>query len=250
MKVSIVTVVYNGADTIRDAIESVLSQTHADLEYIIVDGASSDGTIDVINAYGDRIQQFVSEPDRGIYDAMNKGIGLAKGDIIGILNADDLYPNEHVIARVVETFTQINTDAVYGNLVYADRNNPDQITRYWRAGLYRTGAFLQGWMPPHPTFFVRADLYRQFGLYNLVMRSAADYELMLRFIHKQKISLAYLNEVLVVMRTGGISNRDVKNRLRANQEDRQAWQLNELRPHFYTLWLKPLRKITQFFRRN
>jgi glycosyltransferase involved in cell wall biosynthesis len=246
MTVSIITVVYNGADTIAEAIESVMGQTYPNIEYIIIDGASTDGTQAIIARYADRIARYVSEPDAGLYDAMNKGLKLATGEVTGILNADDLYRHPDVVSRAVAALQTHNADAVYGNLVYAERANPEQVTRYWRAGRYRPGAFLHGWMPPHPTFFVRTALYRQYGYFSTELRSAADYELMLRLIHKHRIRLTYLNEVMVVMRTGGISNSSVKNRLRANREDRMAWQMNQLRPRWYTLWVKPLRKLTQF----
>ncbi|WP_375446337.1 glycosyltransferase family 2 protein [uncultured Fibrella sp.] len=250
MTVSIITVVYNGAETIAEAIDSVLGQTYPHIEYIIIDGASTDGTQAIITRYGAQISQFVSEPDRGLYDAMNKGIQRATGDIIGILNADDLYRHTDVISRIVDTFTQHQADAVYGDLVYAQRHAPDQVTRYWQAGTYKPGAFLRGWMPPHPTFFVRSKVYRQHGYFTTSLRSAADYELMLRFVHKHNIQVAYLNEVVVVMRLGGVSNSSLLNRLRANQEDRVAWQMNEIRPNWFTLWLKPLRKIGQFWQRK
>lgn len=247
MKVSIITVVYNGADTIADAIDSVLAQTYPDIEYIIIDGASTDGTQAVVARYGNRVAHFVSEPDRGLYDAMNKGVRLATGDIIGILNADDLYRHPEVISRMVAKLTESGADAIYGDLVYADRENPDRVTRYWRAGHYEPGAFLMGWMPPHPTFFVRAWVYRQHGYFNTDLRSAADYELMLRFIHKHNITITYLSEVTVIMRNGGVSNSSLQNRWRANQEDRRAWQINDVQPHWFTLWLKPLRKLGQFW---
>ncbi|MBO0938373.1 glycosyltransferase [Fibrella sp. HMF5335] len=248
MTVSIITVVYNGANTIAEAIESVLGQSYSPIEYIIIDGASTDGTADIIRSYGNSIARFISEPDGGIYDAMNKGIAAATGDIIGILNADDLYRHPDVIGRVVDVFQQQPTvDGVYGDLVYAQRNEPDRVTRYWRAGDYQHGDFLYGWMPPHPTFFVRTNVYKKYGMFTTSLRSAADYELMLRLIHKHQIRIAYLNEVLVVMRLGGVSNSSLRNRLKANREDRMAWQLNELKPNWLTLWLKPIRKLSQFW---
>ncbi|MEZ0542767.1 glycosyltransferase family 2 protein [Fibrella arboris] len=250
MTVSIITVVFNGAATIAEAIESVLGQTYPHIEYIIIDGASTDGTQEIVARYSDRISQFVSEPDRGLYDAMNKGIQRATGDIIGILNADDLYRHTDIISRIVDTFSQQEADAVYGDLVYAQREAPDRVKRYWQAGNYKPGAFLRGWMPPHPTFFVRATIYQRHGYFTTSLRSAADYELMLRFVHKHQIQVAYLNEVVVVMRLGGVSNSSLANRLRANREDRLAWQLNDMKPNWFTLWLKPLRKIGQFWQRT
>jgi glycosyltransferase involved in cell wall biosynthesis len=246
MKVSIITVVYNGADHIRDCIESILTQTYPAIEYIVIDGNSTDGTVDIIRSYGTKIAKFISEPDNGLYDAMNKGIGMATGDVIGILNADDFYRHERVIENMVATFDRTGSDAVYGDLLYVDRVNPKLIKRYWRSGNFTGRNFLWGWMPGHPTFFAKRSLYEQYGKFRLDMKSAADYELMLRFVHKHKARLAYMNEITIVMRAGGISNSTLKNRLRANNEDRLAWELNGVKPYFFTLWLKPLRKLGQF----
>ncbi len=249
MKVSIITVVYNGAEHIRDCVDSVLEQTYPDLEYIIVDGQSTDGTADLVRSYGTKIAKFISEPDRGLYDAMNKGIGLATGDVIGLLNADDFYRHARVIENMVATFTRTGSDAVYGDMLYVDRHDTSRLTRYWRSGWYRPNAFLWGWMPGHLSFFAKRRLYEQYGGFRLDLKSAADYELLLRFIHKQGATLAYMNEVTIVMRAGGMSNSSLKNRLRANREDRLAWTLNHLNPYFFTLWLKPLRKLSQYLRK-
>ena len=249
MKVSIITVVYNGAEFIRDCIESVLSQTYSDLEYIVVDGNSTDGTVELVRAYGNRIARFISEPDKGLYDAMNKGLRLATGEVIGLLNADDFYRHNRVIENMVATVERTDSDAVYGDLIYVDRNNTRKVKRYWRSGEYTKNAFLWGWMPGHPSFFAKRILYEQYGMFRLDMKSAADYELMLRFIHKHQIKLAYMNEVTIVMRVGGISNSSLENRLRANRDDRIAWQNNRLKPYFFTFWLKPLRKLHQYVSR-
>lgn len=246
MKVSIITVVYNGAEFVRDCIESVLNQTYPDIEYIVVDGKSTDGTVDIIQSYGQRIARFVSEPDKGLYDAMNKGLDLATGEVIGIMNADDFYRHNRVIENMIATFGRTGSDAVYGDMIYVDRTSTERIKRYWRSGWYTKNAFLWGWMPGHLSFFAKRSLYEQYGGFRLDMKSAADYELMLRFIHKNNIKLAYMDEVTIVMRMGGISNSSVKNRLRANREDRLAWQVNRLTPYFFTFWLKPLRKINQY----
>jgi len=247
VKVSIITVVYNGASTLRDCIDSVLRQSYQDIEYLVIDGGSTDGTVELVRSYGSRITRFVSEPDQGLYDAMNKGLRLATGDLIGILNADDFYRHDQVIERVAALADQENSEAIYGDLVYVDANDTRKITRYWSSGKYRKGAFRWGWMPPHPTFFVRRSVYLRFGLFQTRFRSAADYELMLRFVHRHGIKVSYLKEVLVVMRAGGVSNRTVGNRLNANREDQEAWELNGIKPYFFTHWLKPMRKIFQFF---
>lgn len=249
MKVSIITVSYNSDKTIRDTIESVLSQTHSDIEYIIIDGASSDKTIDVVRSYGDKIHTVVSEKDSGLYDAMNKGIQKATGDVIGILNSDDLYADENVLRDVVAEFDTSPIDGVYSDLVYVQEDNVDQVSRYWRSGEYSPKSFLNGWMPPHPTFFVRKECYDRFGTYNLTFKTSADYELMLRFIYKNHVQVGYLPRVTVKMRMGGQSNASFMNRLTSNKEDRRAWTVNGLKPRPYTLTMKPMRKIGQFFKK-
>ena len=246
MKVSIITVVYNGAEHIRDCIDSVLGQTYADIEYIIIDGKSTDGTVEIVQSYGTKVARFVSESDKGLYDAMNKGICLATGDVIGLLNADDFYRHNRVIANMVALFERTGSDAVYGDMLYVDRHDTRKLTRYWRSGWYKENAFVWGWMPGHLSFFAKRKLYETYGLFRTDMKSAADYELLLRFIHKNKTKLAYMDEVTIVMRAGGVSNSSLANRLRANRDDRLAWELNGMKPYFFTLWLKPLRKLNQY----
>jgi glycosyltransferase involved in cell wall biosynthesis len=249
MRVSIITISFNSASTIEDTINSVLAQDYSNIEYIVIDGCSTDGTVNIINKFHSKIHYFLSEKDQGIYDAMNKGLRSATGDIIGILNSDDIYENDQVISKIVETFSNTNSDAVYGDLVYVKKDDTKSITRKWISGEYKEGMFLKGWMPPHPTFFVKKEVYQKFGLFNISFKISADYEIMLRFIHKNKISISYLPQVLVKMRAGGESNITITNRLHANKEDRLAWRINGLNPAFFTLWLKPFRKISQFLKR-
>jgi glycosyltransferase involved in cell wall biosynthesis len=245
-KISIITVTYNSAQTLEQTIQSVLLQDYENVEYIIVDGKSTDDTLSIIRNYRHKIDHFISEKDNGIYDAINKGIALATGDIIGILHADDFYMHDNVLSHVTETFKKNNADAVYADLYYVDKDNTDKIVRKWKSRNYSEGKFLWGWMPPHPTFFVKKEMYNKHGVYSTELRTAADYELMLRFIHKQKIKLAYLPEFIVKMRTGGKSNDSVKSRVKANKDDRKAWEMNNMKPYFFTLTLKPMRKISQF----
>lgn len=249
VKVSIITITHNSASTLRDTIQSVVSQTYKDIEYIIVDGLSTDNSMEIVKEYKDRISRVVSEKDHGLYDALNKGIKLATGDVVGIIHSDDFYTSEHVIANIVSVFEKENPEAVYADLYYVDKEDTHKIFRKWKSGEYKHGMFLHGWMPPHPTFFVKRCVYEQHGGFNLQLKSAADYELMLRFIHKHKIAVAYLPEFIIKMRVGGKSNKSVKNRIKANQEDRNAWKINGLKPKLHTLYLKPLRKIIQLFRK-
>jgi len=245
MTISIITATYNSAATVRDTLECVAAQDYGSVEHIIVDGLSKDNTLSIVSEFP-HVSKVLSEKDKGIYDAMNKGVGLASGDVIGILNSDDFYCSPQVLSLVMTAFQDPAVDAVYGDLHYVHQQNTAKITRKWKAGRFRANNFYFGWMPPHPAFFVRRKVYEQAGVFNTSLRSAADYELMLRVLLKHKMKAAYIPEVLVKMRAGGMSNASLKNRLRANNEDRQAWELNQLKPYFFTIWLKPVRKIFQF----
>ena len=245
MKVSIITATYNSAATVADTLASVQMQTYASMEHIVIDGKSSDDTLLIIDKAG-HVEKLVSENDNGIYDAMNKGIQLATGDIIGILNSDDFYAHERVIEEVVDLFEKAGCDAVYGDLIFVHPDNPKKILRKWIAGGYDNNLFLKGWMPPHPTFFIRRELYQQFGNFNVSLKSSADYELLLRMMYMHKIKVAYLPHVLVHMRSGGQSTKSLGNRIKAHKEDYAAWGINNLKPRWYTLLLKPIRKIKQF----
>jgi glycosyltransferase involved in cell wall biosynthesis len=247
LKISIITVTYNSAATIGQTILSVINQTYPDIEYIIVDGKSTDNTLQIVEKYKGRIAKVISEADKGLYDALNKGIDIASGDVIGILHSDDFYIDNNVIQKYADTFVKNASDAVYSDLYYVDKNNTDKVIRRWKSGENKVHSFINGWMPPHPTFFVKKEIYQKFGKFNLEFKSAADYELMLRFIQKFRISISYLPEYTIKMRMGGKSNVSVQNRINANLEDRKAWEINGLKPRFYTLYLKPLRKILQFF---
>lgn len=247
MKVSIITVCYNSSETIESTIQSVVAQNYPDIEYIIIDGLSSDNTVQIVEKYKSKIAKIISEKDKGIYDAINKGIALATGDIVAILHADDFYTDQNVISTIVDTFNKQNVDAVYGDLQYVDRTDTDKIKRNWISGAYQKQNFLKGWMPPHPSFFVKKECYDKFGNFNTTLLSAADYELMLRFLYKNNCSVAYIPKVLVKMRVGGKSNVSLMNRIKANREDKKAWELNGLSPSMFTFVRKPLSKLGQFF---
>ncbi|MFD2515659.1 glycosyltransferase family 2 protein [Pontibacter locisalis] len=249
MKISIITIVFNRCDTIAETIESVVGQTYPDIEYIVVDGLSTDGTVEIVQSYGARIAKFVSEKDDGLYDAINKGISLATGEVIGLLHSDDIFFSKDSVAMIARTFLDQNTDSVYADLLYVQKENTNKTVRYWISGLYNRKRFLRGWMPPHPTFYVRKSLFDKHGVYNTDFKSAADYELMLRFLYKHKVSTAYLPVKLVKMRVGGKSNISLQNRIRANREDHHSWVVNDLVPKFYTRYFKPLRKLVQYLKK-
>lgn len=226
MRISIITAVYNNEHTLSYAIDSVFCQKFVDIEYVVIDGGSSDKTVDIIRSYRNKISKFISEPDKGIYDAMNKGIELASGDIIGILNSDDMYANDTVLHDVVETFEQTGADVVYGDLVYVSKEDPDKVMRYWKSGPYKLGSFLKGWHPAHPAFFVRKEIYDKYGIFDLSFDISADFELMLRLFEKYKVKSTYLPKVLVKMRLGGESNRSLSNIVKGNLNILRAFRKN------------------------
>jgi glycosyltransferase len=246
LKVSIITVTFNSGATVADTLESVRCQNYDNIEHIIVDGHSQDETMEIVRSFP-HVKKWISEKDGGIYDAMNKGIQMATGDIIGILNSDDVYANSQVISKIAACFQKKSTETVYSDLNYVKAEDLEKVVRHWKSGDFKRENFYYGWMPPHPTFFVRREVYEKAGFFNLSLKSSADYELMLRILFKHQFGTTYLPEVLVKMRSGGASNSSFKNRILANQEDRKAWKLNQLHPYFFTLYLKPLRKIMQFF---
>lgn len=245
MKISVITIAYNSGHSIRDAIDSVLSQTHPDVEYIIVDGKSKDNTVEIVKSYGDRITRFVSEPDKGIYDALNKGIGMATGEVIGFMHSDDLFANEHILSKVAALFENNKTDSIYGDLEYVYKEDTNKVLRYWKSGIFSLRNLKLGWMPPHPTFYVKRSVYEKYGAFNTDYRIAADYDTMLRFLGKYRITTNYLPEVMVKMRVGGASNRSLKNIIQKSKEDFKAIRDNEF-GNVFTLAFKNLRKITQF----
>jgi glycosyltransferase len=232
---------------IGDAIKSVLGQDCPGVEYIIVDGGSTDSTLEIIKSYGSRINKMISEPDKGIYDAMNKGIKLASGDIVGILNSDDVYADNMVLSEVVEMFRKTGADAVYGDLVYVGKDDASRVVRYWRAGQYRPGNFRKGWHPAHPALFVKRQVYEKCGGFDTSFSVSADFELMLRLFEKHKIKTVYLPKVLVKMRLGGESNRALGNIIKGNLNILRAfWKNGIFVTPFYTI-RRLFSKIEQFY---
>jgi|SRR5579871_852129 len=248
MKVSIITATFNSSLTVRDTLKSIAEQDHNDIEHIIIDACSSDDTLQIVNGFP-HIGKIISEKDNGIYDAMNKGIRIASGNVVGILNSDDIYVHSSVISKVAKCFEDEKIQAVYADLQYVQHNDINKVIRTWRTGSFNKKKFYYGWMPPHPTFFVRKKVYEEIGLFDLSLHSAADYEFMLRALLKYEMPVHYIPEILVKMRAGGVSNATFKNRIKANREDRMAWKINGLQPYFFTLYAKPIRKIPQFIKK-
>lgn len=248
MKISIVTPVYNDP-RIGRTLQSILDQRHDhELEIIIIDGGSSDETLDVIEKYKNYLNILISAPDRGIYDGMNKGIKCATGDVIGILNADDYYVDTSGIRDVMETFERHpEIDVCYGDVFYVDENK--EIRRYWKSSGHRRSKWYWGWRPPHPSFFVRGEVYKHYGTFNLDFPIAGDYELQLRLLFKNNTPALHLRRPLVCMTLGGTSNNSIRNIFQANCESFRAWQHNQLRGGYMVPLLKPLQNIIQFYRR-
>jgi len=231
MKISIVTVCFNAASHIEAALESVSSQTHPDIEHLVMDGASSDGTPDIVRGRAKPWRTLVSEPDAGIYDAMNKGLARASGEVIGTLNADDFFAGPDVLARVAAAFeADPALDVVWGDLCYVAREAPSEVVRYWRSSEFRPGSFAHGWAPPHPTFYARRSLYERLGAFDRRYSIAADVELMMRFLEVGRVRSRHLPEILVRMRLGGTTNKSWRNIVRQNVEIWQALDRHGLRP--------------------
>lgn len=229
LKITVITVSYNSAATIADTLRSVATQTHPDVEHFVIDGQSIDGTVQVIEAHRHRNLVLSSEPDKGIYDAMNKGSALACGEIIGFLNADDFYAHDQVLASVAKFFEDDPTlDACYSDLMYVDQFDTSRTVRYWQSNGFVSGAFSRGWCPPHPTFFVRRSIYKQFGGFDFSYRIAADVELMMRFLEVHKIRVKHVPDVWVKMRMGGTTNKSLQNVWVQNQEILRALKSHSL----------------------
>jgi glycosyltransferase involved in cell wall biosynthesis len=246
-RVSVITAVYNNAATVKDTLLSFESQSYPRAEHIIVDGASTDGTLDIVRQYAGKNTVIRSEPDQGMYDAMNKGLALASGDIIGFLNADDIYADPHVLEEIVSAIDEKNVDAVYGDLVYVDRMDVGRVVRYWKSRDYQDGLFEKGWMPAHPTFYARKSVYEKYGGYDLSYRRQSDFELTLRFLAVHKIKSAYIPRILVHMRSGGAS-RGLRHVIEGNIEAYRACRRHSLEVSPLFIARKILSRVPQFFR--
>lgn len=249
-KFSIITVVFNNETTIADTVRSVAMQTYPNVEYLVIDGQSTDGTLERLKKYGGTVTRLITEPDKGIYDAMNKGIALASGEIIGFINADDFYASKNVLMNVAAAFEKSGVDSCYGDLCYVSQLDPTRTVRYWRSKGFVPGLFEAGWCPPHPTFFVRRSVYERLGGFDLSFKIAADFELMARYLEAARITSCYIPEVLVKMRLGGTTNRSLSNIFKQNAEIRRALSNIGLRSSLVSFVLNKLAaRAIQFVRR-
>jgi glycosyltransferase involved in cell wall biosynthesis len=248
--VSIITISYNSVETIADTINSVLAQSYPEIEYIIIDGASTDGTRELVSSFGDKITRFISEPDEGIYDAINKGISIATGDIVGILNSDDVYSDEKIIEKIAGTFIKNDIEALIGDVQFIDPENDSKIIRYYSSAKCTPSKFRFGFMPAHPAFYVKRDLFEKYGNYKTDYKIAADYELEMRFLLTYKIKYMYLKMPFVSMRTGGISNKSIKSNFILNKEISKACKENGIYTNIFFIYSKYIVKIFEFFGNN
>ena len=246
MKVSIITVCYNSAETIENAINSVLSQTYQNIEYIIIDGGSDDGTLDLLAKYGSKLSKIISERDNGIYDAMNKGISLAAGDIIGILNSDDCYSDIDIINIIVDEFKHNDKDMLFADLMFVNKDN--RILRYYSAKRFSPNKLKFGIMPPHPTLFVKKNIYDKYGLYRLDFKIAADYEIFVRFLLVNRLSYIYLDKYIIKMLVGGLSTSSLESKKIINQETIKALESNGIKANYWCISTKYVTKLLEIFK--
>lgn len=249
MKISIVTVALNAADTLADTLQSVASQTHVETEHIVVDGASTDGTLDIAARHGSHLAKIVSEPDKGIYDAMNRGLSLATGEVIGFLNADDVYANDEVLQRIAEIMAHDDLDAVFGDAEFVNPTRPTRSVRRYRSDHFRPDRIAWGWMPAHPALFLRRGVYERFGVFRTDYRIAGDFELVARIFHNGTIRYRHVDEVWVRMRTGGISTGGWRNTVLLNREVLRACRENRIPTSLPKILSKYPIKLFEFLRR-
>ena len=249
-KICIITATFNSSKTISDTIESILKQDYKNFHHLIIDGNSSDNTLEIIDSYKCENITVISEGDNGIYDAMNKGLLNANGDIVGFLNSDDLYSNDRVLSNIASVFEDHQTQACYGDLVYVNYEN-NKIVRYWKSGIYKTNLFAKGWCPPHPTFYVRKNLIEKYGIFDTSFKLAADSEYMMRLMEKNKVKVSYINKVLVRMRLGGGTSKNISNIIKENLEIFKALRLNNIKFSVLVfLASKFLNKLIQMLHKN
>lgn len=250
MKVSVITICHNAVSQVDETIRSVMVQDHTDIEHIVIDGGSTDGTQEKVRRYAECIAHFVSGKDEGVYDAMNKGLRLATGEVVAFVNAGDMMATRNTVSYMVRAFAEQGPDVIYGDALMVDPDDITKVRRFWKGGAYDRANFRKGWMPPHLGTYIRKSAYDRFGLFNTDLKVSADYELMFRFLYKHRLQARYVPKVLVRFRLGGVSNRSLAHIWRANKEVYEAWKLNGERVSPLIMVRKPLRKLGQLLRRG
>lgn len=245
MKISIITAVYNNESTIASCVQSVLSQKYDNIQHVIIDGNSADNTLNIIESINDTNRILISEKDKGIYDALNKGIKVSTGDVIGLLHSDDTFYDENVIPLIAETFKNTDAEIVYGNLIYVKKEDPTKVIRYWQSNDYSLNLLKKGWMPPHPTVFVKRKVFEEVGYYNLSYKIAADYDFIIRIFKENKYKTTYIPSIITSMKLGGASNKSIKNIIKKSKEDYKIIKANKI-GGIRTLLIKNFSKIAQF----
>ncbi|MFW5820256.1 MAG: glycosyltransferase family 2 protein [Bacteroidota bacterium] len=246
MKVSIITATYNSSETISDCLKSLNVQNYKDIEHLVIDGASRDETLNLVDSMKERKTKIISEPDEGIYHAMNKGIVLSSGDIIGFLHSDDFFKEDDVLQKITDRFLKGSPDIVYGDLFYVSKNNPEKVIRKWKSGEFNPKSLKYGWMPPHPAVFMKKEVYKEYGNFDLKYKISSDYEHMVRIFKNRDLKISYLPEVITCMKIGGASNRNLQNIINKIKEDYDIIKRYNLAGPL-TLSMKNLRKLNQFF---
>ena len=249
MKISIITATYNSISSLPSTLKSLREQTHNDIEWIVVDGGSKDGTIEFLDKNIRVNDKYVTEPDKGIYDALNKGIKMASGDIIGFVHSDDFLASDSILGKINKVFEEEQIDGVYGDLQYVDKNNVQKVIRYWKSQPFRKGLLRQGWMPAHPTLFLKREVYEKYGNFNLKYKISADYDLMLRIFINSDLKFKYISYVITKMRLGGASNKNLNNILIKSREDFSSLKSNHINYPHIALFLKNFNKIKQFVKK-
>jgi glycosyltransferase involved in cell wall biosynthesis len=247
MKFSLITITLNSSDTVCHSVTSVYNQSYPDIEHIIIDGVSTDGTLEKIHSVPNRITRVISEPDCGIYDAINKGILNSTGDIIGLLHSDDEFGSATIIEEIAGRFAENSPDIIYGDLIYVSAEDNDRIIRYWKSRRFERNRIRKGWMPPHPTMFIRREVFMKYGLYDIKYRISSDYDIMLRLMQKAEIKFDYLPKVITKMRLGGVSNKTLKNLIQKSSEDYRIIRKNQIPGPILVLIRKNLGKLNQFY---
>ena len=250
MKISIITVVYNNVKTIEQTIQSVLSQTYLDVEYIVIDGKSNDGTVEILNNYKSKIAKTISEKDNGMYDALNKGIQVATGDIVGIINADDRFANNNIVEKIANHFIENKTtDCVIGDIAFVDENNSEKISRYYSSAKFNPSKFAWGFMPAHPTFYCKREYFQKLGGYKTDFDIASDYELLIRFLKVHQLKYNYMNMLMVLMNKGGKSTRGLKSTIKINKEIKIGCEMNGIYTNYFMLYSKYFLKVFEYFKK-